>query len=553
MALLRVFRTPKHQRFEYKPRHWNPKKDVFCFDIDMASIKLPAKSPRELVAVQCSLFDPQGFYSPYSLLGRKMMQKATSEKKGWDSRLSPDLEAKFLTWSNDIPKLRMYKVPRWWNIESTRDATDISLHIFADAAQEGYGAVVYRRVKAKNGDIFNTIVTSRSHVVPKNAARAGHHNSIPRLELTAAAKAMELKLFVEASVGTFEKVHIWSDSECVLKMLNDSTTRFKQYFANRISKIEAASNISDWKYVNTSVNPADACSRGIRADEATKWRSFHEGPKFLWEDESAWPSDAPETPISTTKSCRISTRKKADPIPLSVIYNLALTVDSWHKKLRRVASFLRILGLWKKRTKMSAQQRLRPTHPKPEKPTLSLKDLGWQKAEKAILQAIQRHHFDDEILNLQEEGINSAVAKMELQQIDSKLRVLNPFVHTDGYLRVGSRITKAEVSEEGKAPLIMPRKDENVRSIIRYLHQKSLHAGPKFVLNDSRRSLWIIQGGQEVKSVLSKCIKCQRAFKKPIQNKMGILPEIRVTSGHPFSAVPVVAMLAITTSISAVP
>ena len=188
--------------------HWNPKDDVFCFDIDMASIKLPAKSPRELVAVQCSLFDPQGFYSPYSLLGRKMMQKATCEKKGWDSRLSPDLEAKFLTWSNDMPKLRMYKVPRWWNIESTRDATDISLHIFADAAQEGYGAVVYRRVKAKNGDIFNTIVTSRSHVVPKNAARAGHHNSIPRLELTAAAKAMELKLFVEASVGSFEKIHI---------------------------------------------------------------------------------------------------------------------------------------------------------------------------------------------------------------------------------------------------------------------------------------------------------------------------------------------------------
>ena len=78
---------------------------------------------------------------------------------------------------------------------------------------------------------------------------------------------------------------------------------------------------------------------------------------------------------------------------------------------------------------------------------------------------------------------------MELQQIDSKLRVLNPFVHTDGYLRVGSRITKADIPEEGKAPLIMPRKDENVRSIIRYLHQKSLHAGPKYILNNSRRSL----------------------------------------------------------------
>ena len=141
------------------------------------------------------------------------------------------------------------------------------------------------------------------------------------------------------------------------------------------------------------------------------------------------------------------------------------------------------------------------------------------------------------MLNLQSEGVNSAVAKMELQQIDSKIRVLNPFVHTDGYLRVGSRLSKADISDEAKAPIIMPRKDENVRSIIRYLHEKSLHAGPKFVLNDSRRSLWIIHGGQEVRSVLSKCIKCQRAFKRPVQNKMGVLPEIRVTSGHPFSAV----------------
>ena len=27
MKLLRVFRTPSHQRFEYKPRHWNPRKE----------------------------------------------------------------------------------------------------------------------------------------------------------------------------------------------------------------------------------------------------------------------------------------------------------------------------------------------------------------------------------------------------------------------------------------------------------------------------------------------------------------------------------------------
>jgi len=40
-----------------------------------------------------------------------------------------------------------------------------------------------------------------------------------------------------------------------------------------------------------------------------------------------------------------------------------------------------------------------------------------------------------------------------------------------------------------------------------------------------------------VRSVISKCVKCQRAFKRPLHQKMSVLPEVRVTSGHPFSAV----------------
>ena len=103
---------------------------------------------------------------------------------------------------------------------------------------------------------------------------------------------------------------------------------------------------------------------------------------------------------------------------------------------------------------------------------------------------------------------------------------------------VGSRVRLGSARyPAGHPEQTMKKQDENVRSIIRYLHEKSLHAGPKFVLNNSRRSLWIIHGGQEVRSVLSKCIKCQRAFKRPVQNKMGVLPEIRVTSNHPFSTV----------------
>ena len=37
--------------------HWNTKEDIFCFNIDKSTVKPLARSPRELVAVQCSLFN----------------------------------------------------------------------------------------------------------------------------------------------------------------------------------------------------------------------------------------------------------------------------------------------------------------------------------------------------------------------------------------------------------------------------------------------------------------------------------------------------------------
>ena len=140
---------------------------------------------------------------------------------------------------------------------------DTSLHIFCDAALTGFGAVAYRRAVAESGEIFCTIITSRAHVVPLDSSKASHHNSIPRLELTAAEKGTQLRQFIEASVGKFEEVIFWTDSEVVLKMLNDSSTRFKLFYANKLSKMAAASEEKEWRHVDSANNPADYCSRGL--------------------------------------------------------------------------------------------------------------------------------------------------------------------------------------------------------------------------------------------------------------------------------------------------
>ena len=67
--------------------HWCPKRDQFAFKVDMSKLAFPARTPRQLVSVQCSLYDPNGFVSPFIFLGRKMLQLATAGRRGWDSPL----------------------------------------------------------------------------------------------------------------------------------------------------------------------------------------------------------------------------------------------------------------------------------------------------------------------------------------------------------------------------------------------------------------------------------------------------------------------------------
>ena len=117
---------------------------------------------------------------------------------------------------------------------------------------------------------------------------------------------------------------------------------------------------------------------------------------------------------------------------------------------------------------------------------------------------------------------------------NSPLITHNPFLDESGTIRIGSRLVNSNIKDETKFPIILPRKDENIRAYIRFIHDYELHAGAKHVLSSSRQRVWIIHGLQEVTSVIRKCISCQKAFKKPMTQKMATLPSFRVTPLPPY-------------------
>ena len=63
------------------------------------------------------------------------------------------------------------------------------------------------------------------------------------------------------------------------------------------SPIRDNSEVDRWRYISTSLNPADDASRGLKAGNLVKQR-WIEGPEFQQEPEEAWPTFPVEVSVT---------------------------------------------------------------------------------------------------------------------------------------------------------------------------------------------------------------------------------------------------------------
>ena len=122
--------------------------------------------------------------------------------------------------------------------------------------------------------------------------------TIPRLELTAAVLAVRMDKMLKAELQLqVENSFFWTDSTSVLKYIRNEDKRFHTFVANRVTAIRDATDVSQWKYVNTKDNPADDASRGRKVDDLVTGSRWIEGPSFLWKPEEYWPESIMEIGI----------------------------------------------------------------------------------------------------------------------------------------------------------------------------------------------------------------------------------------------------------------
>ena len=125
-----------------------------------------------------------------------------------------------------------------------------------------------------------------------------------------------------------------------------------------------------------------------------------------------------------------------------------------------------------------------------------------QKAESTIVRIIQLIEFSREMDCLKNN-----------KPLDERNRItpLDPFIDSDGVLRVRARIRKAVLSFSKKHPMILPANCHLTKIIIRYYHHNNLHTGVQNTLYALREKFWLIDGRNQVKMVIKNCVACFRA------------------------------------------
>jgi len=374
---------------------WDVERDVFKFKTTITS--KPA-TRRGILSMTSSIYDPLGFISPYVLPAKFILQDLCRQGFGWDDPVPEREQERWNQWLEELPKLKELEVNRCLKPKSFGEVVSAELHNFSDASQLGYGAVSYLRLVNGEGIVHCAFIMGKSRLTPIKQV------TIPRLELAAAVVATRLSSMIIQEIDmTIHNVFFWTDSTCVLGYILNQDKRFKTFVANRLSTIHEVSRPEQWRYVNTTLNPADDASRGLSVSSMLENRRWIEGPAWLRETSDKWP-EQPNVKLEVqsddlelkgeAKSFNVSAKDHDD-----VINRVLHHYSSWYRLKRCIAFILR----YRLKLLTRCQDKTKPLVSQGNLEPLCVEEMNSAEAE--ILKYIQRQSFHDELSNLRESNL----------------------------------------------------------------------------------------------------------------------------------------------------
>ncbi|GFV96182.1 integrase catalytic domain-containing protein [Trichonephila clavipes] len=314
-----------------------------------------------------------------------------------------------------------------------------------------------------------------------------------------------------------------TDIDLSVKTLGISWKPFEDCFAFKVSV--SAKHIytkrEEWNHVPSVLNPADLVSRGLRPCDLPNLRLWWHGPQFLEKGKLS----SEETSLSPVKECEYSkelkTGSSSDIITSSVCFSTNCVSSILSTLLRKSNSYMKIVRIFSYVLRFSNNVNKR-------KLTLSgpLSATDIDQAESKLIRMVQEQVFLAEIKSLQSKGVVSP---------NSKLRNLNPFIDSDGLLRVGGRLSNSDLPYVNKHPAILPGNHNLTLQIIVHFHRKNLHTGASSLLHYVREKFWPLNGRSLCRKVVHECLVCFKSRPLVSSQLMGNLPRDRVVPDYPFN------------------
>ncbi|XP_071368507.1 uncharacterized protein [Centroberyx affinis] len=281
--------------------------------------------------------------------------------------------------------------------------------------------------------------------------------------------------------------------------------------AAEVTRIRKSTRPEQWHFINTEHNPADHGTRPVPAAllKDTNWFS---GPAILRKHDRNAPSQPESFEIVEPDS-------DAEVRPLIATFaTKASEMSLGSHRFKRFSS-------WKLLTRGITKliQKVKSCSGAPEAGTQKADE--FMQARTVIIRSVQQEVFKEEIKSLSKGEVSKR----------SPLRKLNPILDTDGVVRIGGRISSAELSWEEKHPIIIPKNHHIATLLVQYYHEQVAHQG-RHITEGAVRSagLWILGGKRLVSSIIHKCVTCRKLRGKMEKQKMSDLPVDRLTQAPPF-------------------
>ncbi|XP_075162446.1 uncharacterized protein LOC142235098 [Haematobia irritans] len=119
---------------------------------------------------------------------------------------------------------------------------------------------------------------------------------------------------------------------------------------------------------------------------------------------------------------------------------------------------------------------------------------------------------------------------------NSNLLNLNPFIDEEGLMRIGGRLSNANVlSFNEKHPIILPYNCKFSQLLAYFIHEITLHGGIQLMLRVLRSEFWIPRSKNMIKYVIGHCKICNICAKKSREQIMSSLPIARTLLDRPFT------------------